>query len=357
MPAYKIISARSPYQVVINEPTQISTKVELFIWAIGTTEPTIPTYIMSESIASVTQIETSYNISPFILEYIDKYKTFYDDVNLIEVYDNECCLFKYKTYYSTDGITYYKLDDFEGVGLNAFTRVEDGYNYNIIVSNQYCLLADENIKVKWNTIIPFYNFIIIEPTINYDFNYYDDTNTLINTFSYNPADITLLSVPLVFVSTTTSVRLEILSNGSILIYTINTEQIEECKYEPRQFWFVNKLGGWQPYVFFKASTDTINVKGSEYNLMQREIDYDYRRGQSKPFNINGSKTMKVNTGWVEESDFDILQEMMLSDTILYNENPMTVKSTSLLKQTYLKERNINYTIEFEYANNLINTIV
>ena len=353
MPTYKIISARSPYQVVINEATQISTKVELFLWNKGTTQPTIPTYIMSEAIASVTQIETNYNIAPFILEYIDKYKTLYDDADVIEADNNEWCIFQYKTYYSTDGINYTLLDTVDGVGLNAFTRVEDGYNYDILDSNAYCLLADNNIKVNWNTIIPFYNLVVVSG--NYDFNYYDDTNTNINTFSYSASNLSLLSVPLVFVDTTTSVRLEIVSGD--LLYTINTEEIQECKYEPRQFWFVNKLGGWQPYVFFKASTDTINVKGSEYNLMQREIDYDYRRGQSKPFNINGSKTMKVNTGWVEESDFDILQEMMLSDTILYNENPMTVKSTSLLKQTYLKERNINYTIEFEYANNLINTVV
>lgn len=356
MPTYKIISARSPYQVVINEATQVSTKVELFLWNKGTTEPTIPTYIMSEAIASVTQIETNYNISPFILEYIDKYKTLYDDADLIEADNNEWCKFKYKRYYSTNGTTYTYLDETTGVGLNAFTRVEDGYNYNILVDNSYCLLGDENIKVNWNNTIPFYNMVFIQTSKYYDFNYYDSTNTLINNYSVASADYYVFSVPLVFRDTTTSVRLEILED-STLIYTINTEEIQECKYEPRQFWFVNKLGGWQPYVFFKASTDTINVKGSEYNLMQREIDYDYRRGQSKPFNINGSKTMKVNSGWVEENNFDVLQEMMLSDTILYNENPMTVKSTSLLKQTYLKERNINYTIEFEYANNLINTVV
>ena len=68
-----VISARSPYEIIINETGQTGSKVELFIWNKGTTEPTIPTYIMSENIASVTQTETNYNIAPFILEYIDKF--------------------------------------------------------------------------------------------------------------------------------------------------------------------------------------------------------------------------------------------------------------------------------------------
>jgi hypothetical protein len=47
----------------------------------------------------------------------------------------------------------------------------------------------------------------------------------------------------------------------------------------------------------------------------------------------------------------------LSDTVLVNFYPATVKSKSTTLKTHLRDKNINYTIEFEFSNNLINNIV
>jgi hypothetical protein len=93
--------------------------------------------------------------------------------------------------------------------------------------------------------------------------------------------------------------------------------------------------------------------------MQKFVNYDYRRGQTKPFNINGNGSIKVNTGWVTEDYFEWVQDMMLSDTILYtnDEIPVTIKTTSMQKRTSINDKNINYTLEFEFANKLINNIV
>ena len=93
--------------------------------------------------------------------------------------------------------------------------------------------------------------------------------------------------------------------------------------------------------------------------MQKNVNYNYRKGQTKPFNINGTESLKVNTGWVTEDYFEWIEEMMLSDTILYtnSEFPITIKTTSMQKKTYLKDKNINYTLEFDFANKLINNIV
>jgi hypothetical protein len=93
--------------------------------------------------------------------------------------------------------------------------------------------------------------------------------------------------------------------------------------------------------------------------MQKDVNYDYRRGQTKPFNINGNGSIKVNSGWVTEDYFEWIQDMMLSDTILYESSqiPVTIKTTSMQKKTELNDKNINYTLEFEFANKLINNIV
>jgi len=53
-----------------------------------------------------------------------------------------------------------------------------------------------------------------------------------------------------------------------------------------------------------------------------------------------------------------LKDRMLSDTILLSPaTPVTIKTTSMQKKTYIKDKNINYTLEFDFANKLINNIV
>ena len=59
---------------------------------------------MSEGIASVTQKETNYNISPFILEYIDKFKLQYSSGTITQADNKEWCIGEYKTFYETDKI-------------------------------------------------------------------------------------------------------------------------------------------------------------------------------------------------------------------------------------------------------------
>jgi len=357
MPSINLIFARSPYQVIINEASQVKTKVELKLWNKGDTPPTSPTYTMSEGIASVKQIETNYNIAPFILEYIDKFKLEYDITFVKEANPKEWCIGEYKTYYSTDGDTYTLKSTVSFCAVNGYSNVEDGINLNLTSTKAYLLLADENKTVYWNTIVPYYNFICKDITDKFTVKWYDKTNTLLKSeLIYNSDnDFFNYAIPLVYQA---SVYVRITDNKDATIYKINTEEICEPKYSIQVMWFVNKLGGWNQFNFFKASYNSINVKNSDYALMQKEVNYDYRKGQTKPFNINGNGSLKVNTGWVTEDYYDWIEQMMLSDTILLNpQTPVTIKTTSMQKKTHLNDKNINYTLEFEFANKLINNVI
>lgn len=358
MSAINIILARSPYQVVINESSQIKTKVELRLWNKGGSRPTSPTYIMSEGIASVTQIETNYNISPFVLEFIDKYKLQYSTTGVIQAGDKEWCIGEYARYYTINGIEWIKLDETSFCAVNGFSEVQRGYNFNTAQGNPYKLLANPEIKVLWSDAIPYYNFICKDRDDSYTADWYDKSNGLVytETFYTGVNDFFNYAIPLVI---SISVKLVIKSNNYGVIYTIYTEEICEPTYPINRIWFVNNYGGWNHFAFFKASYNSIDIKNSDYSLMQRDIDYDFRRGQTKPFNINGTQTLKLNTGWVEENIFEWVQNMMLSDTVVYelNQIPVTVKTTSMQKKIYLKDKNINYTIEFDFANKLLNNIV
>lgn len=357
MPSINLIFARSPYQVIINEANQVKTKVELKLWNKGDTPPANPTYIMSEGIASVTQTETNYNIAPFILEFIDKYFLEYSTSTITQANKKEWCIGEYKTYYSTDGITYTLKATVSFCAVNGYSNVENGINLDLTKTKAYLLLANSLIKVYWNTVIPYYNFICKDTTDEFSAKWIDKAGSIINTetFYTGENDFFNYAIPLIFGA---SVRVEIYSKKIGLLYKVETEEICEPKYPVQTMWFVNKFGGWNHFSFFKASYNSIDVKNSDYALMQKEVNYDYRKGQTKPFNINGNQSIKVNSGWVTEDYFEWIQDMMLSDTILLNpQTPVTIKTTSMQKKTYLTDKNINYTLEFDFANKLINNVI
>ena len=137
MPSINLIFARSPYQVIIDEPSQVKTKVELKLWNKGDTPPTNPTYIMSEGIASVTQTETNYNIAPFILEYIDKFYLEYSPSTITQANKKEWCIGQYTTYYSTDGTTWIQIDIIDFCAVNGYSNVEDGINLDLTKTQAY----------------------------------------------------------------------------------------------------------------------------------------------------------------------------------------------------------------------------
>jgi hypothetical protein len=356
--AINVILARSPYQVIINEANQINTKVELRLWNKGGSRPTNPTYIMSEGIASVTQRQTNYNISPFILEYIDKFKLQYDIDDLIEADNNEWCIGEYKTFYERDDLDMTLISTYSFCAVNGYSTVEQELNFSPTQGDNYLLLANSLIKVYWNTTIPYYNFIVKDIDTEYTAKWYDKDDTLLKseTFYTGEDEFFNYAIPLVYGDST---RLIISSEKEDPVFKIETEEICEPKYTVQTMWFVNKLGGWNQFPFFKASYNSIDVKNSNYNLMQKDVVYDPRRGQTKPFNINGNESIKVNSGWVTEDYFEWIQDMMLSDTILYSDDeiPVTIKTTSMQKRTSLNDKNINYTLEFDFANKLINNIV
>ena len=148
-----------------------------------------------------------------------------------------------------------------------------------------------------------------------------------------------------------------LNGVNTLTYNFTVKPICEPKYTPVVCSFINRFGGWQFLTFFKAQTNNISVKGTSYRLNQDSISYNPNRGQSKSFNINGGQVVKLNTGWIPENYNDIIQDLLLSECVLLDGKPVEVKTQSTDLKTSLKDRNINYEIEFTYSFDLINNVI
>ena len=351
-----IIKVRSPFIVTVAETGQEGSKIELFIWNKGTTEPTTPTYTLSKSIPSASQIDNIYNISNYIREYITNIKPV--TVTLPAVDDDNNYVYCKVKRYKLVGTTYTLLDTTEYVCVDGFTLYGDGKQSSINVNA--LALSNGNVIAKY-TGIPYIN-VLAQQIATYDFtaNYYTKANVLIEqrTLISNGAgsESFLLKVPLRSPLSTDDYQNLILKYNTN-VFEKASLRIEECKYTPVVCTFINRYGGWEFLTFFKQQINTIAVKGTDYKLMPSSVNYNTSLGQSKTFNINGTQTIKLNTGFVDENYSELITDLLLSETVLLDSKPVIVKTQGSDLKTSLKDRLINYEIEFEYAYNLINDVI
>jgi hypothetical protein len=351
-----IIKVRSPFIVTVAEAGQDGSKIELFIWNKGTTEPATPTYTLSKSIPSATQIDNIYNISNYIREYILNTNQY--TVTLPEVEYNQNWVYCKVKRYKLVGVTYTLLDTTEYVCVDGFTLYNNGKQGSI--DENALALSNGNIITKY-TGIPYIN-ILAQRIATYDFtaNYYTKENLLIEqiTLITNGAgsESFLFKVPLRSTLSTDDYQNLILKYNTN-VFEKASLRIEECKYTPVVCTFINRYGGWEFLTFFKQQINTIAVKGTDYKLMPSSVNYNASLGQSKTFNINGTQTIKLNTGFVDENYSELITDLLLSETVLLDSEPVIVKTQGSDLKTNLKDRLINYEMEFEYAYNLINDVI
>lgn len=323
----KKIFVRSPYFIQIDEPDQLSGSIELYIWNKNSTEPTDPNYTLSKDIPTANQPVLSWNISNYALEFIKPIKTTTVSVPTEEDV-NTWCYMRVISY--SDGE---EVADETYICLNGYTNYSIGYNQ--------------------------YNDYIVVPLVNYTITF-QKTDTIVpyvNVF-YEQGDYEVIDYGTLTVTEPGMWKIPLTDNvNGDDYFEYYSVEICEPKYTPIICTYINRFGGWQFLTFFKASSELIDTEYKEFNLMPSNVDYDPYLGVNKVFNNQGKQSVKCNTGWVDENYFELIQDLLLSETILLGNKPVTIKSKSMDKKTYIKDKNINYTIDFQYAFGLINDIM
>lgn len=352
----KVVNVRSPFVISINETGQLFTQVKVYVWKRGESVPTLPNFTMSKSIASITQTECIFNIANNLKEYITAIAPTF--TSTVDYESNDIwCFFRVEAYYGADRKDLTLRDTVDYVGVYGFIDYLDG-SQNSIDENAK-ILTNLNIKNYYQTAGAFGYFNLLLDTDASSFNItYDTANT---TYIYNstPEGIIMLKVPYSTNEIDADVPcvISITSFDEGVFGTLYTYPIDECKYTPITCTFINQQGGWQYLTFFKNSTDSITVKNNTYNLLPDNWDYNPQRGQTKAINPNGTQTVKCNTGWVDENYSILIHNLMLSETILLDGKPAILKTQSATYKTVLKDKMINYEIEFTYAYNLLNNVI
>jgi hypothetical protein len=323
----KKIFIRSPYFIEIDEPGQANAKIEVFLWNAGDTEPTTPIYTLSKDVPNVVQNSISWNVANLAKEFIKPIKAVSVSVPTEENPDTWC--FMKVISYSDD----VEVADETFVCLNGYTLYPGGENQ----SNS-------------NVVVP-----LVNPAIT--FQKTDTVVPYVNVF-YEQGEYEIIGVGTLSVGSPTMYKIPLTAdlNGDDY-YEYYSEEICEPKYTPITCTYVNRFGGWQYLTFFKASSSSIEVTSKDFNLMPSSIDYNVLQGQKQRFNFQGKQKVICNTGWVEENYFELIQDLLLSETVLLDGQPAIVKSQTSDVKTYIKDKNINYTIEFEYNYGLINDVI
>lgn len=134
-------------------------------------------------------------------------------------------------------------------------------------------------------------------------------------------------------------------------------------YDAIKITFINKFGGLQDVYFFAKNTESISVTSNNYkpNIFNAEAGtYNVAEHHNKVLNMNGTDSIKLNTGFVSEDYNEVLKQMMLSekvwmtkDSVVYTVTPRT---NSLEYMTSLNDKMVSYTIDFDYASDAIQNV-
>jgi hypothetical protein len=157
-------------------------------------------------------------------------------------------------------------------------------------------------------------------------------------------------------------KIVISSNGKSKVVRVKT--IEESKYPPYRITFKNRFGVNEDLWFFKKSIRSLSVKSEEFRANQITSRSAGNLSRSiQEYNKNGTESLILNSGFVDEALNESFKQLILSERVElydYNNNKLSavkIKDSELKLKTSTNDKLINYTIEVEVSNNIIDDIV
>lgn len=142
---------------------------------------------------------------------------------------------------------------------------------------------------------------------------------------------------------------------------------ETCsKFEPYKVTFVNKFGVLQDLWFNLKSVERLNTSGETYKANVVNFDtltYDTYKPQVAQYNKLGKESITLNTNYLSEEYNEVIKQLMMSEQVWLTKLTDTelvlgvIPTTqSVTYKTSLNDRLVQYTIDFNYSFDKINTV-
>jgi hypothetical protein len=139
-------------------------------------------------------------------------------------------------------------------------------------------------------------------------------------------------------------------------------------YDPIKVTFVNKYGALQDLWFDKKSVNSIEVQSNDYKASVMDFSstptYDTSAHQNRVLDLVGKESITMNTGYIDEEYNEVFRQLMLSEQVWMTKLteteeqvlPLRPRTQSLQFKTRTNDKLVNYTVEFDFAFDKINTI-
>jgi hypothetical protein len=166
-------------------------------------------------------------------------------------------------------------------------------------------------------------------------------------------------------------ELYINSDSGTQVVKISTEPCS--KYEPYKVTFINKFGALQDMYFSLKSIESLNTTGETYkaNVVDfSTLTYDTYKPQVAQYNKLGKESITLNTNYISEDYNEVIKQLMMSEQVWLTrlDNPapdsnnletvlaVIPKTRNVTYKTSLNDRLVQYTVDFDYAFDKINTV-
>lgn len=148
--------------------------------------------------------------------------------------------------------------------------------------------------------------------------------------------------------------------GATSVSGITIRRHECNKYTPQKAAFINKFGVPQELYFFGATIESMTSEDETYKSGAVNGSYSTSSHQKRTLRKNGTTSYILNSGYVSEVYTEYIREMMVSEQVWLVidgvTRPVRPTTSDVQFRTSLNDKLINYTVEFEQANDLISTM-
>jgi hypothetical protein len=161
---------------------------------------------------------------------------------------------------------------------------------------------------------------------------------------------------------------KIIINSDTSSEVVEIRTLDCSIYEPIKVTFVNKYGALQDLWFDKKSVNSIEVQSSDYKASVMNFSstptYDTSAHQNRVLDLVGKESITMNTGYIDEEYNEVFRQLMLSEQVWMTRLteteeqvlPLRPRTQSLQFKTRTNDKLVNYTVEFDFAFDKINTI-
>jgi len=138
--------------------------------------------------------------------------------------------------------------------------------------------------------------------------------------------------------------------------------LDECRYKPVKLTFFNRWGAQQDLWFFRKSIESLTASKEEFKRSMISItgDYDTLVHPRSNFNVQSKRKITINTGYVDESYNELMQEVMQSSKVWLEQDtivrPVIVTSNSLTFKTGVNDKLVDYSLDLDFAYDEIQNI-